>query len=127
MPSLPSRIMHKLCPVLLFLMNLTAFGQTIADDPEVGDALDVRVHELVDLFQGKVDARELFAPGFFAQVPIAQLEAVVQELRQSCGSADAVAHMDVRSPNSATVFFDFEKAVVQMDLAIELEAPFRVE
>ena len=86
-------------------------------------ALTKRAGELVGLFNGTAKPADMFAPAFLAQVPEAQLSAVSRQLTGQLGAARSVAKIDAKSDTSATVFVEFERGTVQLEMALEPAAP----
>jgi hypothetical protein len=94
---------------------------------EPSPALERRAAELVELFAGRAEPEGLFSPRFLAEVPPARLKAIGAQLRGSYGGPRALARIEAKSGNSGTIFLDFERATVRLDLVVTPAPPHHVE
>jgi hypothetical protein len=109
---------------LLLAINLAAPAVRAAVTPP--SPLQQRAAELVSLFNGQGDPDTFFAPSFLAQVPAAQMRTIATQMVAQFGAAKGIAKIDATNATAGTVFVDFEKATVQLTLAIEPAPPNRV-
>src|SRR3569623_373113 len=89
-------------------------------------ALTQRAAELVTLLYGQGDIAALFDPAFLAQVPEAQLRAILIQLHASMGKALAVAAIDAVQPNAGRIRITCEQGVISMNLAVSPDTPNRI-
>jgi len=82
-------------------------------------ALDARLAEVVALLGGSGDPAVTFAPPFLAQVPVAQVTALAEQLRTANGPVTQVEAMTPRSPWSATVKLGYRNAVADLQIAVD--------
>lgn len=93
---------------------------------QASPALVRRTAELIPLLNGGGDVAALFDPSFLAQVPEAQLRAILIQLHASMGKALAVAAIDAVQPNAARIRITCEQGVISMDLAVSPDTPNRI-
>ena len=93
-----------------------------AESPELRQAAE----SVVNVLRGTADLATVFAPGFLAQVPEAQINQLSARLAQQTGAVQALESVQPRSANAGTIRIRTERAVLVMDLGIEPQAPHRV-
>ncbi|MGE5723180.1 MAG: serine hydrolase [Sphingomonadales bacterium] len=116
------RLLAHLARWLLLLALFAAPAQAEAPSP----ALTTRANDLVTLFNATAKAEEMFAPAFLAQVPVAQVQQISSQLVSQFGPARQVTRIDAKNATSGTVFVDFERAAVRLELALEGAPPNRI-
>lgn len=88
--------------------------------------LAARAAGLLPLARGTADPARVFAPSFLAQIPASRVRALTAQLRARFGSPRRLARIDRSGPWGGTVFVDFERAIVQIRIAIEPAPPHRI-
>ena len=78
---------------------------------------------VVALLKGEAQPADIFTPAFLAQVPDAQVRAVVQQFAAQYGAVRGLGGIDAASPQIGTIHVRYERAVVHMDLAVEPQPP----
>lgn len=116
----------KMWTMLLAMLGLAAIAAP-AHAAQPSEAFSQRAAQIVTMINGKADLQEMFSPAFLSQVPAAQMNAISAQLTSQFGTAQGVARIEAKTPNSGTIFIDMEKAVLQMDLAVAAAPPHRIE
>jgi beta-lactamase class A len=111
----------------IFAALLLAIGGQAMAQQASATPFQARAEALVELFNGKAVPDQLFSPAFLAQVPPAQLNTVSAQLREQLGSAQAVRSIEPKSTTAGTVFIDFEKGILKLNMAIAAAAPHLIE
>jgi len=98
-----------------------------AEAAQASSALAARANDLVALLNGAAEPERLFSPAFLAQVPAAQVKAISAQLKASYGAAKAVARIEASSATNGTIFVEFERATVRLQMAIGPAPPQLIE
>ena len=106
--------------VSVMLTAVPAAGQQVSSE------LKNRANQLTSLFRDEVQADELFTPAFLAQAPATRLGAISAQLRTQHGAVRGLNRIEPRSATAGTVYVDFERATLRLNLSIEPEAPHRI-
>ena len=120
-------MLRTLLAALAGLLALNPAASAAAMQQDASEALRARAEALVALVNGQGDPSEMFTAEFLAQVPPAQLRTINESLRAQYGAARRIERLEVRSPTAATVHIDAERAIITMDMAIQAEAPHRIQ
>lgn len=116
--------MHKrLLLALIFLVAAPAFAQ----QPQASPALRAGADRVVALLKGEAQPADLFTPAFLAQVPEAQVRAVVRQFAAQYGSVQGLSGIEAASPQTGTIHIRYQRATVHMDLAIEPAPPHLIQ
>src|SRR6185503_14712375 len=107
--------MRRLGLLLLLCFALIAPARA----QEASPALRGRVDQVVALLRGQGDPAELFTAAFLAQVPPAQVRAVVQQLTGQYGAVRGLDRLETLSPQAGMMHVGFERATVHIQIAIE--------
>lgn len=114
----------------LALLSACVTTSNAATSPVVGTApvtwLDTRSHQLVEMLNGEVPLENYFTASFLTAVPPAQINAISATLLAQYGRAVQVLSIDRKSPNSATLTVDFERAIGTVEITVEPAAPNKV-
>jgi beta-lactamase class A len=110
---------------LLFVATVSASAAAAAAGPS--PALRQRADSVLALLKGETPPERVFSPIFLGQVPAAQVKAVSEQLTLSHGAARAVGRIEAKSATSGTLFIDYERASVRMELAVNPSPPHLVE
>ncbi|MGZ8337664.1 MAG: serine hydrolase, partial [Allosphingosinicella sp.] len=78
------------------------------------------------LLRGGANPADLFTAEFLAQVPETQVRTVSQQLAAQYGAVRGLERIEPQSPTAGMVHFDFERALVHMNLVVEAQAPHRI-
>lgn len=118
-----------LCLAALTLTG-TASAQTASPAPaaaaKADPALEARVAELPALLRGQGDYDGVFAPGFRAQVPKAQFDALAQQFVASNGALKAVTLVRATAPWSADIRLDYANGTGAARIVVDPAAPHQV-
>jgi len=115
----------KLTLAVLAWMGIFAIA-TPAAAQEPSTELLARAEQVIALVQGRANPAEMFTPEFLAQVPQTQVRAVTGQLVAQYGAARRVAGIEPQSATAATVHYDFERAIVHMQIVIQPQAPHHI-
>ena len=116
--------MHKrLLLALIFLVAAPAFAQ----QPQPSPALRAGAERVVALLRGEAQPADLFTPAFLAQVPEAQVRAVVRQFSAQYGSVHGLGGIEAASPQTGIIHIRYQRAMVHMDLAIEPAPPHLIQ
>ncbi len=88
--------------------------------------LDMRSHQLVAVLNSSVPLEDYFTASFLTAVPPAQINAISASLFAQYGKAIQVLTIDRKSPNSATLTVEFERALGTIEITVEPAAPNKV-
>ncbi len=94
---------------------------------EPSPAFTARAADLVALFNGTSEPERIFSSAFLGQVPAAQVKAIAAQLKASYGAAEKVARIVARTGTSGSVYLDFERATVRLDMAVGPAPPGQIE
>lgn len=94
--------------------------------PEADPALDARIAELPALLRGEGDYDRYFAPGFRAQVPKAQFDALTRQLTTAWGALKGISKLRAISLWSAELRLDFANGSGAAQIAVDPAAPHLV-
>lgn len=83
-----------------------------------GDPLRKGADALVGLFNGGTEPEALFAPEFLAQVPAAQVKAIIGGVRAQLGRADRVETFTPEGPSAGRVTLAFERGTATLRLVV---------
>lgn len=111
----------KILGALALVVGLAAAQPAIAQSP-----LESRAADIIRYFEGEVTAEQIFAPQTLAVLPAARLDAVRDQLRGQFGAAQSLEAVDAAGPYGGTVSYRFERALVEMQLAVEPTPPHRL-
>jgi beta-lactamase class A len=107
---------------LLALLLLALPAQAQQPSP----ALRARADQVVALLRGGGEPAEMFTPAFLAQVPVATLRGVSQQLAAQYGAVRGLERLEPLSPQSGTIHVAFERAIVHIQIVIEPQPPNRI-
>ena len=93
---------------------------------EASPELRARAEQVVALVQGNASPAEMFTPQFLAQVPEAQVRSVAGQLVALYGRPRAVERIEPQSATTGVVHYQFERAVVHVQMVIEPQSPHRI-
>jgi hypothetical protein len=89
--------------------------------------LQARAADLVSLLRtGSGDLAGIFAPSLLGQVSAAQLAAIATQFRARFGAPQRLVRVEPAGPNLGIVFVEYERAVVQIRIAVEDDPPHRL-
>lgn len=89
-------------------------------------ALRAQAEQVATLLRGETQPEALFSPAFLAQVPPAQVRAIVAQLSAQYGPPRGLAGVTARSATAGAIRIEFARAIVAMDLQIDPQPPHRV-
>jgi beta-lactamase class A len=112
--------------ILLAILALMT-GSLAAAQGQPSAGLRERAASLVQLFNGAKKPEQLFSPSFLAAVPVAQVNAISQQLKGQLAAARSVAKIEASSATAGIVFLDFEKGTLQLRLNIAPAPPHLIE
>ena len=90
------------------------------------NSLDVRIEQLVEVLKGTTPAKEYFDESFLNAVPEAQVKAITEGLIKQYGRPLRVLNIDRKSPQSAVLKVEFEKAIGTININVAAAAPYKV-
>lgn len=93
---------------------------------EANPALRGRAEQVVDLLRGQGDPAELFTPAFLAQVPPTRIRAIAQQVVAQYGAVRGLERLDAGSPQSGVIHVGLERAVLNIQIVVEPQAPNRI-
>ncbi len=93
---------------------------------QAASPLAQRADSIVDLFGGRADIAEVFAPSLLAQLPPEKLVEITGQLKAELGDPVGIESIAEQGENSATVRITFTRAVATFDIGIEPNAPHRI-
>jgi beta-lactamase class A len=110
-----------------FLILLIVLGLSEpAMAQEASGALRSRADQVVALLRGQGEPAEMFTPGFLAQVPVAQVRTITQQLVSQYGAAQRLERLDLASPQSGVMHVALERATLHIQIAVEPQPPNRI-
>jgi beta-lactamase class A len=93
---------------------------------EASPALRSRAEQVVALLRGEGDPAELFTPAFLAQVPPTQIRAIARQVVAQYGAVRGLDRLDAGSPQSGVIHVGLERAVLNIQIVVEPQAPNRI-
>ena len=115
--------MKKLILVLLVCLGLN--GPAYAQQ-EASPALRSRADQVVALLRGQGDPAEMFTPAFLAQVPVAQLRTISQQLVSQYGAVQGLERLDAASPQAGVMHVTLARAALRIQILVEPQPPHRI-
>lgn len=112
--------------IALAFLLLTTGTQALPQTP-VTPAFRAKAEALVALFSGRTAPERLFSKAFLAHVPAAQVNAIAKQFTAQLGQARAVEKIEPKSATTGSVVVEFERGVLQLNLAIGAAAPHLIE
>lgn len=106
-----------------WLFSLLLLLAVPAPAEEPSPELRQRIGELGLVLRGQGDPAALFTPAFLAQVPAAQVRAIATQLAGQYGTIRGEARITPVSAAAARMDFDFERALVHMNVSLDPAAP----
>ncbi|MCA1750007.1 MAG: serine hydrolase [Parasphingopyxis sp.] len=103
------------------VIGLAAPQPTSAQSP-----LEARAAEIILYFEGEATAEDIFAPRMLEALPPARLDAVRDQLRGQFGAAEAIEGIESAGAYGGVVSYRFERAIVEMQLAVEPTEPHKI-
>jgi beta-lactamase class A len=100
-------------------------GQETAVSP-ASNPMTQRARDVVAVLRGQADLPNVFTPGFLAQVPPQQIAAVARQLSEQFGAVRELEGARAVSGNAGTIRIAFERAIVEMSIQLEADAPHRI-
>jgi beta-lactamase class A len=111
--------------ILTLLICLGLCGPAAAQQ-EASPALRSRADQVVGLLRGQGDPAAMFTPAFLAQVPPAQIRAIGQQVLAQYGAVRGLERLEAGSPQSGVIHVGLERAVLNIQIVIEPQAPNRI-
>jgi beta-lactamase class A len=93
---------------------------------EASPALRSRADQVVALLRGQGDPADLFTSAFLAQVPPAQVRTIAQQVVAQYGAVRGIERLDAGSPQSGVIHVGLERAVLNVQIVVEPQAPNRI-
>ena len=112
--------------LLLILLLCLGLGAPASAQQEASAALRSRAEQVVAMLRGEGDPAEMFTPAFLAQIPVAQLRTVTQQVAAQYGAVRGLERLDAGSPQSGVMHVALERATLTVQIAIEPQAPNRI-
>jgi beta-lactamase class A len=120
-------MLKRLLFALLMLAAVPALAQPAAPAAQQPSAeLRAAAERVVGLLKGQVQPADLFAAPFRAQVPDAQINAVVQQFAAQYGAVQGLSGIEPASAQAGVIHVRYARAIVHMQLAIEPAPPHRI-
>ena len=113
--------------LIAWLLLLFGGLASTASAQSAADPLRARAAALVDLLNGKAEPERLFSKAFLAQVPSAQVKTISRQLTEQFGSARSIERIEPKSRVSGTVFVEYERGTLQLELAVEPQPPHLIQ
>lgn len=119
----------------LLILAVMATGTPAAAQPRANsepvvtpasNPLAERARDVLSVLRGEADLPNVFTAGFLAQVPPRQIAAVTLQLIEQFGGPRAVEGVRAASGTAGTIRIAFERAIVEMSIQLEAEAPHRI-
>ena len=101
-------------------------SDTVAAENLPASPLNLRVNQLVDVLNEAMPVADYFTQSFLTAVPPTQLKAITASLHAQYGKALNVRSIKRKSPSSATVEVELERAIATIDITVESVAPHKV-
>jgi beta-lactamase class A len=89
-------------------------------------SLDSRIGQLVDVLKGTMPAKDYFDETFLNAVPETQIKAITDGVIKQYGQPLRVLKIDRKSPESAVVTVEFEKAISTININVAATTPYKV-
>lgn len=90
------------------------------------DVLKMRADSLLPVLAGGGDVAAVFSPATLAQLPEPQVRAVSKQLSDAFGKPLGIASVAPAGPYSGRITVRYERGTVDMSLAVEPVAPYRL-
>lgn len=94
--------------------------------PQASAELRAGATQAVALLRGEAEPGRVFAPAFLAQVPEAQVRAVISQLTAQYGAVRGLGRIAAQAPQAGAIDVEFERATVHMSLTVEPRPPYRI-
>jgi beta-lactamase class A len=117
-----------LAALLMLALPTAAMAQNdalSAQDPLAAAAVR-RAKQVLQVIQGSAKPEDVFAPSFLQAVPASQLQAVIKQLTDANGAAQAVENLAYKGNGGAALTIRFEKARVEAAMQLSADAPYLV-
>ena len=88
--------------------------------------LDMRAEQLIAVLNDAMPFEDFFTASFLTAVPPAQIKAIAASLSAQHGKAIQVMRIERKSPNSATLTVEYERAIGTFEITIESASPNKV-
>ena len=88
--------------------------------------LDMRAEQLIAVLNDAMPFDDFFTVSFLTAVPQAQIKAIAASLSAQHGKAIQVMRIERKSPNSATLTVEYERAIGTFEITIESASPNKV-
>ena len=88
--------------------------------------LDMRAEQLIAVLNDAMPFEDFFTASFLTAVPPAQIKAIATSLSAQHGKAIQVMRIERKSPNSATLTVEYERAIGTFEITIESASPNKV-
>jgi len=112
--------------LILMLLICLGLGGPAPAQQAPSPALRSRADQIVALLRGQGDPAEMFTPTFLAQVPPAQIRAIGQQVVAQYGAVRGIERLEAGSPQSGVIHVGLERAVLNIQIVIEPQAPNRI-
>lgn len=111
---------------LLALVMLIGLAPSVAAQQPPSAELRAGAERVVALLRGEAAPADVFTPAFLAQVPEAQVYAIIQQLGAQYGAAQRLAGIEAQSATMGVIHIETERATLHMNLGIEPAPPHRI-
>jgi len=108
------------------LLLFFGLGGPALAQQEASPALRGRADQVVALLRGGGDPAEMFTAAFLAQVPVAQLRTISQQLVSQYGAVQGLERLDAASPQAGVMHVTLERATLHIQIIVEPQAPNRI-
>ncbi len=113
--------------LLAWLLVLFGGLASTASAQSTPDPLRARAEALIGVLNGKSEPERLFSKAFLAQVPSAQVKDISRQLTEQFGRAGAIERIQPKSRVSGTIFVEYERGTLQLELAVEPQPPHLIQ
>ena len=110
---------------LALLILIAPTAPAAAQQPPSAE-LRAGAERVLALLRGEAAPADIFTADFLAQVPEAQVRAIVQQLGAQHGAAQRVAGIEAQSATMGVIHIETERATLHMTLVVEPAAPHRI-
>jgi len=110
----------------LALLILIAPAAPAAAQQPPSAALSAGAGRVLALLRGEAAPADIFTPAFLAQVPEAQVRAIIQQLGAQHGAPQRVAGIEAQSATMGVIHIETERATLHMTLVVEPAPPHRI-
>lgn len=117
---------RRLVLALLAWLSVAALASPAAAQ-EASPALRSRAEQVVALLRGEGDPAAAFSPAFLAQIPVAQIQGIRQQLAAQYGAVQRLARIEAQSAVVGVIHIDFERAALRMNMVLEPQPPHRIQ